>query len=480
MEEYRDLDLTIAVFTRLLDQPGARTTSRPASCCRPTCPTPSPRMHAPAGVGRGAARGRRRAASRCASSRAPTSPMEQRRRRRCTTGRSPPGGTKQRHRHQLQARARLRAAPRSAPRPCGSASPATTSSTSPSPGCWPSSAASRDARRVRDAARHGARARPRPSRRDVGSLLLYTPVVHPAEFDVAIAYLIRRLEENASQENFMSAVFELATTPTLFERETRALPAPRSAELDDEVPAPNRAAGPCPARAVAARARLGFRRTTPDTDPSLAGRTATGAARILGPRRRRPTLGQRTPIDGRHASRRRRRSTPCIDTAGRDAGEAWGALLRRRAGRRSCTRAGDVLEARRARPPRGHGARDRQDDRRGRPRGQRGDRLRALLRRAAPRARPRRRRRASCPSRLTVVTPPWNFPVAIPAGSALAALAAGSAVIIKPARRRAAAAPSWSRRCGRPACRATCSRCVDLDERALGPAARSRTPPSTA
>ncbi len=38
------------------------------------------------------------------------------------------------------------------------------------------------------------------------------------------------------------------------------------------------------------------------------------------------------------------------------------------------------------------------------------------------------------PPRLTVVTPPWNFPVAIPAGSVLAALAAGSGVIIKPAR----------------------------------------------
>ena len=38
------------------------------------------------------------------------------------------------------------------------------------------------------------------------------------------------------------------------------------------------------------------------------------------------------------------------------------------------------------------------------------------------------------PSKLTVVTPPWNFPVAIPAGSTLAALAAGSAVVIKPAK----------------------------------------------
>jgi RHH-type proline utilization regulon transcriptional repressor/proline dehydrogenase/delta 1-pyrroline-5-carboxylate dehydrogenase len=37
------------------------------------------------------------------------------------------------------------------------------------------------------------------------------------------------------------------------------------------------------------------------------------------------------------------------------------------------------------------------------------------------------------PSKLTVVTPPWNFPVAIPAGGVLAALAAGSGVVFKPA-----------------------------------------------
>src|SRR5699024_6778881 len=43
-------------------------------------------------------------------------------------------------------------------------------------------------------------------RADVGRLLLYTPVVHPDEFDVAISYLVRRLEEGASADNFMSAV----------------------------------------------------------------------------------------------------------------------------------------------------------------------------------------------------------------------------------------------------------------------------------
>ena len=43
------------------------------------------------------------------------------------------------------------------------------------------------------------------------------------------------------------------------------------------------------------------------------------------------------------------------------------------------------------------------------------------------------------PARLTVVTPPWNFPVAIPLGGVLAALAAGAAVI-------GAAHPKWDER----------------------------------
>ena len=51
----------------------------------------------------------------------------------------------------------------------------------------------------------------------------------------------------------------------------------------------------------------------------------------------------------------------------------------------------------------------------------------------AARARPTSTAPRPSPARLTLVTPPWNFPVAIPAGSVLAALAAGSAVVIKPA-----------------------------------------------
>ncbi len=56
-------------------------------------------------------------------------------------------------------------------------------------------------------------------RRDIEQLLLYTPVVKPDEFDVAISYLVRRLEENASSDNFMSAAFEIADDPALLSRE---------------------------------------------------------------------------------------------------------------------------------------------------------------------------------------------------------------------------------------------------------------------
>ncbi|HET7724072.1 MAG TPA: aldehyde dehydrogenase family protein, partial [Propionibacteriaceae bacterium] len=72
------------------------------------------------------------------------------------------------------------------------------------------------------------------------------------------------------------------------------------------------------------------------------------------------------------------------------------------------------------------------------------------------------------PVRLTVVTPPWNFPVAIPAGSTLAALAAGSPVIIKPAhpsRRSAQVMVEALWEAGVPR---DVLVCVQLDERSLG------------
>ncbi|MCG2624262.1 bifunctional proline dehydrogenase/L-glutamate gamma-semialdehyde dehydrogenase [Arthrobacter sp. I2-34] len=259
-------------------------------------------------------------------------------------------------------------------------------------------------------------------RRDVGSLLLYTPVVHPAEFDVAIAYLIRRLEEGASRENFMSAVFELSEDEALFEREKQRFLA-SLANLDDEIPAPNRSQDR--SRPEEPAPPHGFR-NTPDTDPSLPANLAWGRAildRVPGSTLGKDAVAAATLHDAEALD-------AVMDTAA-EAGAAWGALTGAKRAE-ILHRAGDLLEARRA------------------------DLLEVMAAEAgktldqgdpevseavdfahyyAERARELDAVDGAVfiPSRVTVVTPPWNFPVAIPAGSTLAALAAGSAVVIKPA-----------------------------------------------
>ncbi|GMM96196.1 bifunctional proline dehydrogenase/L-glutamate gamma-semialdehyde dehydrogenase [Microbacterium luteum] len=77
---------------------------------------------------------------------------------------------------------------------------------------------------------------------EVGHVLLYVPVVRPDEFDVAISYLVRRLEENASSENFLSAAFEIAEDSELFDRERDRFLASVARAADPSLPAgPNRA-----------------------------------------------------------------------------------------------------------------------------------------------------------------------------------------------------------------------------------------------
>ena len=163
--------------------------------------------------------------------------------------------------------------------------------------------------RVRDAARHGRRARPSSSRRDVGGLLLYTPVVHPREFDVAISYLIRRLEENASSENFMSAVFELASNEAMFEREKGRF----LASLAD---ARRRGARSAP-RAEPARRRAGA--------PA-----ARGRQRLRQRARHRPRHGRQPRVGPRDPRAARPTRVLGVDTIERRTGDR-----RRRARRRS-------------------------------------------------------------------------------------------------------------------------------------------------
>ena len=260
-------------------------------------------------------------------------------------------------------------------------------------------------------------------KREVGSLLLYTPVVHPGEFDVAIAYLIRRLEEGASQENFMSAVFELTENESLFDREQQRFLRSLAA-LDASVPSPRRtqdrraAEPPAPAN--------GFRNTA-DTDPALPANRAWGRAlieRVPGSTLGRSTVAQTTLGDAAALEE--------VIAGAVSGAQAWGALsgaeraaVLHRAGNALAARRADLMEVMAAET----GKTLEQSD----PEVSEAIDFAHYYAELA-RALDDVDGAAAVPRRLTVVTPPWNFPVAIPAGSTLAALAAGSAVVIKPAR----------------------------------------------
>ncbi|WP_074690426.1 bifunctional proline dehydrogenase/L-glutamate gamma-semialdehyde dehydrogenase [Leucobacter chromiiresistens] len=289
-------------------------------------------------------------------------------------------------------------------------------------------------------------------RREVGHLLLYVPVVHPEEFDVAIAYLIRRLEEGASTENFMSAAFELHDHAELFERERERFLASLAdlesitADGDPEhyrVPEPNRVqdrragssdsvaahlARPEVASRVEERVEggaAGFS-NTPDTDPDLPGNRAWG--RAIAERMVQSELGAAAVAGARIAD------AAALDRAierGRAAAEGWQALgADERA--RILHRAGEALEARRADLLEVMGSECGKTLDQGDPEVSEAidfAHYYAALGQELEHVDGAR----FVPQRLTAVIPPWNFPVAIPAGGTLAALAAGSSVIIKPA-----------------------------------------------
>ncbi|WP_433291481.1 bifunctional proline dehydrogenase/L-glutamate gamma-semialdehyde dehydrogenase [Actinoplanes sp. CA-030573] len=259
-------------------------------------------------------------------------------------------------------------------------------------------------------------------RREVGGLLLYTPVVRPEQFDVAIAYLIRRLEEGASQDNFMSAVFELDSDAGLFAREQERFLA-SLADLDDHVPAARRVAE---RYAAVPHPGPGRFENTPDTDPAVAANRAW--VRDVLARAPRSTLGVATLERARITDRSR------LDEAMAGAAEAaaaWGKLSGAERGA-ILHRAGEAIEARRAELIEVMASEA----------GKTADQADPEVSEAADFAHfygeladglDRIDGATPVPVRLTLVTPPWNFPVAIPAGSLLAALAAGSAVVIKPA-----------------------------------------------
>ena len=258
-------------------------------------------------------------------------------------------------------------------------------------------------------------------KKTVGNLVLYTPVVHPKEFDVAIAYLIRRLEEGASKENFLSNAFELAN-PDFFEIEKERFL--HSLEiLDEVVPIPNRLQdrnqdlGFSPAEGFA---------NSPDTDPSLEP-NRRWAYQII-----KAAPNSQLGVDSvqKHTITTETQLENIVSRA-LEGGRRWGKLPHY-ARADKLHEIGELLEQNRGmliEVAMGEA-------------GKTFDQADVEVSEAVDFA---HYYAESCkqlgeidgavhhPYRLTVITPPWNFPLAIPAGGALAALAAGSAVIFKPA-----------------------------------------------
>ena len=325
-------------------------------------------------------------------------------------------------------------------------------------------------------------------KKDVGSLLLYTPVVHPQEFDVAIAYLIRRLEEGASQENFMSALFQLTDTPELFEREKQRF-LDSLAKLETitgdgtvesyRVPAPARDQDRRTTTAGAAQlndddvearvqqrveaGRSGEFENTPDTDPDLPGNRAWGAdiaARMVG-----STLGTELVESSRVPDEAGLNE---IVERGVAAADSWQSLS---ADERAeiLYRAGERLEARRADLLEVMGSECGKTLDQGDPEVSEAidfANYYAMLGQQLSQVEGAEYR----PSRLVAVIPPWNFPVAIPAGGVLSALAAGSAVVIKPAAASARSAAVMVEALWDAGVPREVLQFVQFDERALGSA----------
>ena len=253
--------------------------------------------------------------------------------------------------------------------------------------------------RVRDAGGHGQS----PGAGGAGArrrLLLYAPVVRAEDFHSAIAYLVRRLDENTAPENFLRHVFDLEPGSPEWVAERDRFLAAFGIKVDALRRAPpdagpegrgaRRPAGRAPRREVRERSRY---RLDPGGQPRVdrGRRRPLARARAGGDpapdRRRIPPRGAegegRDPSrPGRVAYRYALAGPADVDralTAARAAQPAWAGLADRRArgpARGVRGRAGPAAR----RPDRRDDPRRRQDGDGGGRRGLRGDRLRALLR----------------------------------------------------------------------------------------------------
>jgi RHH-type proline utilization regulon transcriptional repressor/proline dehydrogenase/delta 1-pyrroline-5-carboxylate dehydrogenase len=285
-----------------------------------------------------------------------------------------------------------------------------------------------------------------------GGLLLYAPVVRAEDFHSAIAYLVRRLDENTAPENFLRHVFDLEPDSpewaaerdrflAAFDLKAGLSDAPRRTQ-DRSAEAHQSTAPPVLSRFLNApdtdwtlrqnRAWIEgvvdrWRGEAPEPIPlQVGGSFHPGARTADGRDPSRPGgiaysygLAGLRDVDraleaarsaglgwaGRSVPERRALLEACADELGRRRGELIGAMI--------LDGAKTVAEA----DPEVSEAVD----------------FARYYARELDEVTSELADCALAPLGVVVVTPPWNFPLSIPAGGTLAALAAGNAVILKPA-----------------------------------------------
>ena len=286
-----------------------------------------------------------------------------------------------------------------------------------------------------------AEAQAQAVRDEVGSLLLYVPVVDPREFDVAIAYLVRRLEENSASDNFMSHVFEIGEDQKVFDLERdrfRRAVTQLVAEGEKRCQAnrtQNRQTETVRQLEAEMRGPGGQWKfeNVPDTDPALAA-NREWARQIVG-RVPESTLGEDTVASHTVANRtelnQRMKKALTAQRKWAKKSAAERSDLLHRVGIELSRRRADLLEVAAAELGKGIDQTDPEISEAIDFAHYYAQQLLELDR--LPGAK-------FVPAALTVVTPPWNFPLSIPLGGTIAALAAGGAVMLKPA--------SAAKRCG--------------------------------
>jgi RHH-type proline utilization regulon transcriptional repressor/proline dehydrogenase/delta 1-pyrroline-5-carboxylate dehydrogenase len=243
-----------------------------------------------------------------------------------------------------------------------------------------------------------------------GSVLFYTPVVAAEDFDVAIAYLVRRLEENAAPQNFLHQSFAPVPDPL---QQAEAKFRESVADMERYSLEPRRGQVPEPPAE-------GFY-NQPDSDaavqsqrdwalaaleaepPAQAVAEATSVAEVD------DGIGRSVEAGATWAKTPPADRARALLAAADRLNAARGALLNimaHEAGKTVAEGDPEVSEA--------------------------VDFARYYAESAAKTL--EQEGLEFTPSKVTAVIPPWNFPVAIPVGGVMAALAAGSPVVIKPAK----------------------------------------------